>query len=199
MPVRRIAALALSALLLTSCGSGEGTQGGSDAAASSPTATAQDLLAAHDLDGLDTVTLVDRLDRLPVADRPADLMASVRPDVLVVSNSKEGVEHELPMPEERFYLSVAPYVDGTHDCFFHSLTTCRGEMSEEEIDVRIETADGEVLVDETRRTFDNGFVGFWLPRDVEATITLARGDERGSATVTTGDEDLTCLTTVRLA
>lgn len=198
MPVRRIAALALSALLLTSCGSGEGTQGGSDAAASSPTATAQDLLAAHDLDGLDTVTLVDRLDRLPVADRPADLMASVRPNVLVVSGPG-GEEHELPMPEERFYLSVAPYVDGTHDCFFHSLTTCRGEMSEEEIDVRIETADGEVLVDETRRTFDNGFVGFWLPRDVEATITLARGDERGSATVTTGDEDLTCLTTVRLA
>ena len=108
-------------------------------------------------------------------------------------------EHAVPLPEARFYLSVAPYVDGTHDCFFHSLTTCRGEMSEEEIDVRIETADGEVLVDETRRTFDNGFVGFWLPRDVEATITLARGDERGSATVTTGDEDLTCLTTVRLA
>lgn len=198
MTVRRIAALALSALLLASCGSGEGTQGGSDAAASSPTATAQDLLAAHDLDGLDTVTLVDRLDRLPVADRPADLMASVRPDVLVVSNPKEGVEHELPMPEERFYLSVAPYVDGTHDCFFHSLTTCRGEMSEEEIDVRIETADGEVLVDETRTTFDNGFTGFWLPRDIDATITVTRGDRTARAEIGTGQDDLTCLTTLQL-
>lgn len=96
-------------------------------------------------------------------------------------------------------MSVPPYVDQTHECFYHSLATCQGELSGE--DVRVRTVDdetGEVLVDEQTTTFDNGFVGFWLPRDIAGTIEVSHDGLTGTAGFTTTDDGATCLTTLRL-
>ena len=102
-------------------------------------------------------------------------------------------------PEEAFYVSLAPYVDQTHDCFYHSLTTCKGELGGEELDVVI-TQDGEAtpLVDETVTAYDNGFVGFWLPTDVTGTITVTYGDKTGEVDFSTDAEAPTCITTLQL-
>lgn len=46
----------------------------------------------------------------------------------------------------------------SHGCFYHSLTTCLGELDNEDIQVTItDEATGEALVDEATTTFDNGF------------------------------------------
>lgn len=159
---------------------------------------AEPLLAEHGLGGLDAVAIVDRLDRLAGADRPADLMASVRPGSLQLSSGDE--QYTLPIEGDRFYLSVAPYVDQTHECFHHSLTTCTGELGGEEVHVTIvDAADGRVLVDETTTTFANGFVGFWLPRGIDARLEVHHGDQQGSAEISTDEDSPTCLTTVQLA
>ena len=76
------------------------------------------------------------------------------------------------LPEDQFYVSIAPYVDQTHECYYHNLASCQGELVGEDLDVTITSDDGEVLVDETVTTYDNGFVGFWLPRDIEGTIEV---------------------------
>ncbi|MHB1064925.1 MAG: CueP family metal-binding protein, partial [Georgenia sp.] len=129
-------------------------------------------------------------------DRPADLMASVRPEVLLLS---DGVaEHSLPLPADRFYVSIAPYVNQTHECFFHSLTTCRGELGGEDVTVRVVDDAGEVLVDEERTTFANGFVGMWLPRDVTGTIEVTQGGRTGVVEFSTDADGATCVTTLRL-
>ena len=199
-----IAAVA-TALLLVGCA---GQDGPADTAAGSPQTTterttrevegAQPILAAYGLEGMDAVEVIDRLDRLGGADRPSDLMVSVRPDGLQLATGDE--ETSLPIPEDRFYLSVAPYVDQTHDCFYHSLTTCQGELGEQSVDVKIvDTATGEVLVDETRTTFANGFVGFWLPRDVEGTLEVGYDGKVGRTAISTDDDAPTCLTTLHLA
>lgn len=76
------------------------------------------------------------------------------------------------MSDDEFYVSIAPYVGQTHECFFHSLTTCLGELRNEEVHVTVTTADdGAAIVDETVRTHDNGFAGLWLPRGIDATLT----------------------------
>lgn len=200
MSPRSWIALLTCTLALAGCGGEtDSAEDPTSAATSSADASqGEGLLDEHGLDGLDARQVVDRLDRVAVADRPKDLMVSVRPDELLVSTADGAKEESLPMPEDEFYLSIAPYADSTHECFFHSLTTCRGELADEEVEVTITAADGEVLVDETRRTFDNGFVGVWLPRDLEATVTVRRGDQEGSAQITTGGDDLTCLTTLQL-
>jgi len=160
------------------------------------TAAQADLLAAHDLDGMDGQQIIDHLDRMPVADRPPDLMASVHARQLLLTDAEQEVA--VPLGEDRFYLSVAPYVDQTHECHHHSLTTCRGELANEDIGVRIVDRTGEVLLDERVTTFDNGFAGFWLPREVEGTVEITHDGRTGRSAFSTGEESATCLTTLRL-
>lgn len=165
------------------------------ASASLPTEAA--LLAEYGLEGMDTVEIIDHLDRLGDTERPEDMMASVRSGELIVSAGSE--EFSLGIPEDRFYLSVAPYVDQTHDCFHHSLTTCKGELASTEMQVQIvdETND-QVLVDETRTTFENGFTGFWLPRNIKGTLRVTYDGDTGKIDFATDQDAPTCLTTLRL-
>lgn len=201
---RLVPVLVVATLLLAGCAGQDGAGGGEAAAPAvserggAPTSrVAAPLLADYGLDGMDTVEIVDHLDRMAGADRPADLMASVRPDVLALSSGRDQVS--LAMPEDRFYLSVAPYVDQTHECSYHSLTTCTGELSSTDVRVRIvdETND-RVLVDETRTTFDNGFTGFWLPRDIVGTLRVTAAGRTGQVRFATDEDAPTCLTTLQL-
>ena len=196
------AAFAMTAVLaLTGCAAGEdeaAPDGSADTStASAASSEAERLLAERGLDGMDTVELIDHLDRLGGTDRPDDLFASVRPDQLVLAAG--DVETAVPIPDDRFYLSIAPYLDQTHECFNHSLTTCTGELASTPVQVRIvDDSTDDVLVDETVTTFANGFVGFWLPRDIEAELEISYDGRTARSDIGTGDEDPTCLTTLQL-
>ncbi|MGC0142628.1 CueP family metal-binding protein [Pseudactinotalea sp. Z1732] len=157
---------------------------------------AQQLLAPHGLDGMQTTDLIDHMDRLGGPDRPSDLLASVRADTLLISDGT--TEQELPIEGEEFYLSFAPYLNQTHDCFYHSLTTCQAELPNTAMDVMITGADGEVYVDEEMTTFDNGFMGVWLPKDVEATLEVSVDGLSATQDISTDVQAPTCLTTIRL-
>jgi len=191
---------AASVLLLTGCATQDNTPTGPSAtgpAAPSAAAGAEGLLSAYGLAGKNTQEVIDHLDRLGIQERPADLRASVRPDGLVLS--ARGQEVTLDIPDDRFYLSVAPYVERTHDCFYHSLTTCRGELAGQDLQVKIvDETTNTVLVDEVRTTFANGFVGFWLPRDIDATLRISYGGKVGETKISTDKDAPTCLTTLRL-
>lgn len=186
----------VSALVLAGCATTSSPEPASPSTDSQAVDT--DFLAAHDLAGLDTAQVIERLDTMPVADRPADLIASVQPDALVLTDDQER-ETQLPMPDGEVYISVAPYRDQTHDCYFHSLTTCLGELTNTEIQITLTGEDGDVLVDEVRQTYDNGFVGIWVPRGIEATLTIEHEGQTGTATISTmNDDDETCITTLQL-
>lgn len=186
LPAAATAATA-AALVLAGCSAG------------TPEPTALDaLLDRHDLAGLSGQEVVDRLEGLETADRPTDLVASVRAAELVLAD--ESYETTVPLPEDTFYLSVAPFVDETHECFYHSLTTCQGELADEPVSVTVvDAATGEVLVEEDTTLGANGFVGLWLPRDVDAELRVEHEGRVGTTTVSTGADDPTCLTTLQLA
>ncbi len=174
----------------------------SGCAESAPDASSQQagdgLLADHDLEGLDAAAIIERLDTMPVAQRPTDLMASIRPDSLLLSDD-EGREAELPMPRDVVYVSVAPYLNETHECYYHSLTTCTGELASADISVTLTDDSGDVLVDDVLTTYDNGFVGLWVPRDLEATLTASYAGRSATTSVSTrSDDDATCITTLHL-
>ena len=185
-----IAAAAL-ALALTGC----------SAADPEPTAdgtVSQDtFLTTHGLAGMDAVEIIDHLDRQKVTERPTDLIASVRADELLLSSDDQEVV--LDLPDNQTYVSIAPYLTSTHDCFYHSLTTCLGELDNEDIQVTItDEATGEVLVDETTTTFDNGFIGFWLPDDATGLIEVSYQGRTSTAEFSTADDGATCVTDLRL-
>ena len=155
------------------------------------------LLATAGLEGKSGREIVEALDQLS-SPRPLPVMGSVRYDHVILSDGKG--EETVPIDGDEFYISIAPYETATHDCYFHNVGTCQGELSGEDIHVTITTDSGEVLVDDSLTTFDNGFVGLWLPRGIDATVTVEHDGKTASSPITTkGDEAATCVTTLHLA
>ncbi|WP_256837845.1 CueP family metal-binding protein [Ornithinimicrobium faecis] len=175
--------LATGAFVLSACSTG------SDAVSTDP------LLADHGLDGLTAQQIVEELEA-STEQRPLRLGASVSEDELLLDDGT--TEMALPLPEDEFYLSVAPFVTQTHDCFYHSLSGCQGELVGAEVAVTITDASGDVLVDEEITTHTNGFVGFWLPREITGTIEVSREGYAGSVPFSTTDGSPTCITTLQL-
>ncbi|MCC2320298.1 CueP family metal-binding protein [Cellulomonas xiejunii] len=202
MPTRTLTtALVATLALLAGCGTSapdvdaDAPAGASAATATDAAADTQAVLAELGLDGLTGEEIVARLD--PSTDpRPLDLTASVRQDEVLVGDGTTEVA--VPLAGDDFYVSIAPYVRSTHECFFHSLAGCQGELVAEPVEVRITAADGQVLVDEAATTYTNGFVGFWLPKDVEGTIEVRHAGLRGAVPFSTTDGSPTCVTTLQL-
>jgi len=194
---RRLAAVPVAvALLLAGCSSSSTPS--SDAETGAPAAAdASSLLRDFGLDGMDTREVIDHLDRLGGDERPTDLMASIRTDQVVLSDGTR--ETTLPMPADELYVSMAPYVDQTHDCFFHSLTTCQGELVNADVDILVRDDQGEVVLEETTTTYANGFVGVWLPRDLTGTVVLTVDGRSVEAPLSTTADSATCLTGLQLA
>ncbi|KAM9862934.1 CueP family metal-binding protein [Leucobacter sp. BZR 635] len=182
--------LAAAALLFTGCASAPAEE-----EAGPPAALEQ--IAALGIDTSDPQALVEGLDTLPIASRPSPdtLVASVQPHEVVLQPG----DISLPLSDAGFYLSIAPYVDQTHPCSFHSLTTCLGELRNTPIELTITDAEsGEVVTSEITVTADNGFVGVWLPRDGEFDVRIVGEQGTAETRVQTHEDSPTCLTTMQL-
>ncbi len=172
-----------------------GFSGAGAPAESAAVADGTDLLATLGLEGSTGREVVETLDRSD-AERPLLVGASVRYDEVLLS---DGVtEQSLPIEGDDFYLSLAPYETSTHDCYYHNLSTCRGELSGEDVHVTITADDGEVLVDEDATTYANGFVGFWVPRDLTGTIVVTQDGRTAQSAFSSGSDGGTCVTTLKL-
>ncbi|MCK1975685.1 CueP family metal-binding protein [Jeotgalicoccus huakuii] len=122
--------------------------------------------------------------------------ASINDKNLVVQDG--GNEDTYTLPENEFFVSVAPYLTYTHPCEFHSLTGCQGELVNEKMDVKITDDEGEIYVDETLTTLENGFLDFWLPRDKNYTMEISYHDKTVNHDFSTFEGDSTCLTDLQL-
>ncbi|MEI2398526.1 CueP family metal-binding protein [Paenibacillus phytohabitans] len=124
--------------------------------------------------------------------------ASITSTQLIVdSGGPNEVTYDLP--ENEFFLSVAPYVQKTHPCATHSLTGCQGEMAGQEFDVYIEDAEGKEVMKQTVKSQPNGFIDLWLPRDQKLQITVTHDGKQAKTEVSTFKSDDTCLTTMQLS
>lgn len=189
---RLVIAAATLVLTLTGCSSAD-----ADPPAETTQAASSDLLADYGLAEMNASEAIDHLDRIKVANRPTDLLASVEPDQLVLTDEEQEVT--LDMPDDSTYISIAPYENQSHECFYHSLTTCQGELGNEDLDVQItDKSTGDTVVDEQATTFDNGFVGVWVPSDIEGIIEVSYDGKIGSTTFSTTDEGATCITDLQL-
>lgn len=153
-----------------------------------------DFLARHGLAGKNTRQIVDAIDQNPQA-RPLPFSASITSSELKLSDGKNA--YALPLAD-KFYLSVAPYQNQTHPCFNHSLSGCQGEMPDTAFDVKVTDVKGEVVLQESVKSYANGFIGLWLPRDMQGTLNVSYQGKTVSAPVNTSRESQTCLTTLKL-
>lgn len=161
-----------------------------------PSAASTSQPGLEDLAALGAQDLIAALEETPLSQRRTDLRASIEPGRVLLTTADDEVA--VPI-EGQHYLSIAPYVTNTHECYFHSLTTCTGELGGQDVTIRVvDETTGEVYIDQSGPLEDNGFAGLWLPKDVTATVTVSSTLGEGTALVSTGDEDLTCLTSLQL-
>ncbi|MBS4219658.1 CueP family metal-binding protein [Bacillus sp. FJAT-49711] len=123
--------------------------------------------------------------------------ASITSNELIVTNSDES-KKVFDLPEDEFFVSIAPFINETHPCKIHSLTGCQGEMTEKEFDVYIEDEDGNVVLDKTLKSQANGFIDLWLPRDKQYLIMINHEGKKVESTFSTFNGDGTCITTMQL-
>lgn len=139
-------------------------------------AEADAMLADYDIQAPTFATdLIDQLQTQPLAERPGGLMASLCVDELLLASENDEVG--LPLPEDEFHLSIAPCRTDTHERFYHSLTTCVGERSSEDLHVTVaDDASEQVLFDSDNSTFENGFFDVTLPAGLDVTVLIDGGE-----------------------
>ncbi len=200
-----IAATSLGVVVLAGCSStGDSTGASNSAPASGSVATspANASLATASFDELkaaDAREVIDALEAVPLSQRRSDLRASVKSKELTLTDTSNN-SATLTMPADAFYLSVAPYVSQTHSCTYHSLTTCKAELGDKTLHVKLVTDSGATVMDQDVTAANDGFVGLWLPRDITGTLTFDYDGKTASTDISTvDDDDPTCLTTMQLS
>lgn len=123
--------------------------------------------------------------------------ASITSHQLIVTEEDDN-ESTYELPEDEFFVSIAPYIEDTHPCAIHSLTGCQGEMVEEEFHVYIEDEDGNEIVNETMQSLENGFIDLWLPRDKTYNTTITYDDKTVESEFSTFENDDTCIASMQL-
>ncbi|MEX1030289.1 MAG: CueP family metal-binding protein [Paenibacillaceae bacterium] len=123
--------------------------------------------------------------------------ASITSRQLIVTNSDES-QITYDLLEDDFFVSLAPYVENTHPCADHNLTSYRGEMADEDFIVYIEDMQGNVIMDQTLKSQSNGFIDLWLPRDNTYRVTIENEGRAQESEISTFENDNTCITTMQL-
>ncbi|QHS24205.1 hypothetical protein GWK91_15435 [Virgibacillus sp. MSP4-1] len=123
--------------------------------------------------------------------------ASITSEQLIVTDNN-GDESTYSLPEDEFFVSIAPFINETHPCTNHSLTGCQGELANKDFEIYIEDMDGNVILDETRNSGSNGFVDLWLPREQTYRVKINFEGKQVESEVSTFKNDGTCITSMQL-
>lgn len=177
MNLKNMILLLFSILLLAACG------------------TSNDGAQEADLDNPDNVKAL--VDEYSAGNFTDDHSASISATELIITN-EDDTEKAYELPEDEFFVSIAPFVNETHPCDIHSLTGCQGELVDADFDIVIENKAGDIVVDETMNSEKNGFVDLWLSRDETYNVTVNYDGKEVKSEISTFDQDGTCITTMQL-
>jgi len=125
-----------------------------------------------------------------------DVTASITSHELIVTDN--GKKTSFDLPEDKFFVSIAPFVETTHECAIHSLTGCQGELVEKDFGVYIVDEEGNTVMDETVASMENGFIDLWLPRDQTYQVKIEYDGKTVESEISTFKGDDTCVTTMQL-
>lgn len=153
------------------------------------------MLGRHGFSGKTLESVIDALDQ-DVRPRPLGLRAQVQSSSVVLTDDKG--ELTAPLTGNRHYLAIAPFEVKTHECHDHDAGSCTGELTDQPVHVTITASDGTELVDTDAVTYANGFVGFWVPRQLKGTVVVTCNGKRGQVSFSSDAKGATCLTNLQV-
>ncbi len=153
----------------------------------------QDFLLRYNLEGM---TIYEVIHELEVNNNDfTGLTAVIKTNQLLLSD--ERGDFVIIMPENEFYISIAPYINNTHPCIYHNMLTCQGDLTNQNLNVII-TLNEEQIINGEFTTYDNGFIGFWIPKNEEVEITIEYQHLFGVMHFVSNESASTCVTNMRL-
>lgn len=128
---------------------------------------------------------------------PEDVTAFVTAESLIFKDAKGALIKTFALPEETFYVAVAPYKNRTHECAIHYLSSCQGEMKNESFDIKVyDLEDKSVFLKQEIETLDDGFFELFLPKGKRFSIEIESKDGlKTKGEISTFPDAKTCLTT----
>lgn len=109
-----------------------------------------------------------------------------------------GETLEVPLPDDVMVLAIAPFIENTHACRTHNISSCRGELPLSDFTVSVQQIDGDFAKELTLSTLENGFLELWLPKNGTYAVTIADGQLQAFEELSTFSSDRTCITTMQL-
>jgi len=111
---------------------------------------------------------------------------------------KDGKTLTVPLPDDEMLVSVAPYINKTHPCATHTMSSCKGELKDTLIEIKAVAAGGKVLINKSIMSPFTGFIDLWLPRDQQITLYVSALGKKATGVITTFRNSKTCDTTLKL-
>lgn len=176
MKIKIIAILTFASLLSVACSNGNG---------------------GNEADGMNTADIKQLVQNYTVGDAEAASASITSSELIVTDENQEETVYDLP--DDEFFVSIAPFVNETHECDVHSLTGCQGELVNEDVRVYVENSSGDVILEEEKQTEANGFIDLWLPREDTFNVTITQNGKETTSEISTFDGDNTCITNMQLS
>lgn len=105
---------------------------------------------------------------------------------------------QAPLPADSMVIAAAPYINYTHPCAIHAVSSCQAELANEPIRVTVIDESGQTVKQKETTTMDNGFVELWLPRGSQYTLHFEARGRSVETTARTYSDSRTCLTNLQL-
>ncbi|WP_460049820.1 CueP family metal-binding protein [Spirochaeta dissipatitropha] len=119
-------------------------------------------------------------------------------DVSVNAVFPDGERISFPLDEDRMYIAVAPFLDMTHPCDVHYLSSCSGELKNRDMNIVLINEDGDIVQNSRISTARNGFFEIWIDRDAVYTLEIEMDGAIGSGTISGTSGSRTCVTDIQL-
>jgi hypothetical protein len=126
-----------------------------------------------------------------------DIVTFVTPDT-VNFKFKDGEAISIPVPDDVMIVSIAPYINKTHECATHYMSSCDAELKNEDMKITAFTAGGKILINKTMKTGPTGFLDLWLPRNQVIDIAVSAKGKNATGKIYTCRNSKTCDTTLKL-
>ena len=108
-------------------------------------------------------------------------------------------QRAVSVDKDRFYLSVWLYADKTHECYYHNPATCDAQFKSVPVKYRLESLDGQILIENKMNTTSKGWLDFYLPIDMKYRVEFEVEGMRGSGVISTDAKAPTCISTIKVS
>jgi hypothetical protein len=147
------------------------------------------LLSKYDLAKISVVEIVEKLGE----EEYGALNATINTEYVTISEGEKSAK--VKIPDDKFFLAFAPYINQSKPCSEYNLDTCKGELANQTFKVLITKPNGDVVVEQEMISAENGFVTIWLDKGMEANLVVRYNNLTAKSFITTLEDSNTCITT----